>query len=134
MSPGTVFYYTIVLMVLTQHEKQLKRQHVPSPLTYTLLSHSAPSIPSHPIPSHIPVNRPGMLDTRKGQTVAILGPNGAGKSTLLKALAAALPLREGQRLEGEGLKLGVFTQVRKRNIIGRLVARCSEFMSFKGAW
>ncbi|CAN0202767.1 unnamed protein product [Ascophyllum nodosum] len=50
------------------------------------------------------------LKLEKGQTVAILGPNGAGKSTLLKALAAALPLREGQRLEGEGLKLGVFTQ------------------------
>lgn len=47
----------------------------------------------------------------QGQTVAILGPNGAGKSTLLKSLAATLPLREGQRIEGEGLKLGIFTQV-----------------------
>lgn len=39
-----------------------------------------------------------------------MGPNGAGKSTLLKALAGVLPLREGDRKEGEGLRLGVFTQ------------------------
>lgn len=49
----------------------------------------------------------------QGQKLAILGPNGAGKSTLLKALAGVLPLSEGERNEGEGLKLGVFTQVRK---------------------
>ena len=42
--------------------------------------------------------------------MAILGPNGAGKSTLLKALAGMLPLSGGDRTEGEGLKLGVFTQ------------------------
>lgn len=47
----------------------------------------------------------------QGQTLAILGPNGAGKSTLLKALAGMLPLSGGVRTEGEGLKLGVFTQV-----------------------
>lgn len=45
--------------------------------------------------------------------MAILGPNGAGKSTLLKALAGILPLSGGDRTEGEGLKLGVFTQVSK---------------------
>lgn len=48
----------------------------------------------------------------QGQTLAILGPNGAGKSTLLKALAGNLPLSSGDRNEGEGLKLGVFTQAR----------------------
>ncbi|CAM9132684.1 unnamed protein product [Laminaria digitata] len=50
------------------------------------------------------------LKLEKGQKLAILGPNGAGKSTLLKALAGVLPLSEGERNEGEGLKLGVFTQ------------------------
>lgn len=46
----------------------------------------------------------------KGQTVAILGPNGAGKSTLLKALGGTLPISAGERREGEGLQLGMFTQ------------------------
>ncbi|CBJ26283.1 ABC transporter, ATP-binding protein [Ectocarpus siliculosus] len=50
------------------------------------------------------------LKLEKGQTLAILGPNGAGKSTLLKALAGILPLSAGERKEGEGLKIGVFTQ------------------------
>ncbi|CAM9630342.1 unnamed protein product, partial [Choristocarpus tenellus] len=50
------------------------------------------------------------LNLQKGQTWAILGPNGAGKSTLLKALAGSLPLSEGERKEGEGLQIGVFTQ------------------------
>eukprot|EP00752_Nemacystus_decipiens_P011899 g10551.t1 len=50
------------------------------------------------------------LKLERGQTLAILGPNGAGKSTLLKALAGSLPLSTGDRHEGEGLKLGVFTQ------------------------
>ncbi|CAN0063074.1 unnamed protein product, partial [Ectocarpus sp. 12 AP-2014] len=53
------------------------------------------------------------LKLEKGQTLAILGPNGAGKSTLLKALAGILPLSEGERKEGEGLKIGVFTQASK---------------------
>lgn len=52
------------------------------------------------------------LVPRQGQTLAILGPNGAGKSTLLKALAGILPLSAGDRKEGEGLKLGVFTQAK----------------------
>ena len=50
----------------------------------------------------------------QGQKLCILGPNGAGKSTLLNALAGVLPLSEGERNEGEGLKLGVFTQVKRR--------------------
>ncbi|CAN0018833.1 unnamed protein product [Pylaiella littoralis] len=54
------------------------------------------------------------LKLEKGQTLAILGPNGAGKSTLLKALAGILSLSKGERNEGEGLKLGVFTQASGR--------------------
>lgn len=53
------------------------------------------------------------FSTQQGQTLAILGPNGAGKSTLLKALAGILPLSAGERKEGEGLKIGVFTQASK---------------------
>ncbi|CAM9810216.1 unnamed protein product, partial [Ectocarpus fasciculatus] len=56
------------------------------------------------------------LKLEKGQTLAILGPNGAGKSTLLKALAGILPLSAGERKEGEGLKIGVFTQASKLTI------------------
>lgn len=57
---------------------------------------------------------PDRFNKRQGQTLAILGPNGAGKSTLLKALAGILSLSKGERNEGEGLKLGVFTQASGR--------------------
>jgi len=50
------------------------------------------------------------LSFRKGDRVVIRGPNGAGKSTLLRALSGDLPLHRGQRIEGDGLKLGFFKQ------------------------
>ncbi|KAL6751554.1 P-loop containing nucleoside triphosphate hydrolase protein [Haematococcus lacustris] len=50
------------------------------------------------------------LVIKKGQRVLVLGPNGAGKSTLLKALSGQLPLWSGTRKEGDGVKLGVFSQ------------------------
>lgn len=65
---------------------------------------------------------------RKGQTLAILGPNGAGKSTLLKALSGVLPLSKGERVEGEGLKLGVFTQASGVFYYLGTVSRLSGFM------
>ena len=36
--------------------------------------------------------------------------SGAGKSSLLSALSSKLPLSSGQRITGDGLELGVFTQ------------------------
>jgi ATP-binding cassette subfamily F protein 3 len=45
-----------------------------------------------------------------GTRLGLLGANGAGKSTLLKTLAGELPLLAGERVTGEHLKIGYFTQ------------------------
>ncbi len=50
------------------------------------------------------------LSIHPGSRIGLLGANGAGKSTLLKSLAGALPLIGGERITGEHLKLGYFTQ------------------------
>ena len=50
------------------------------------------------------------LSIHPGSRIGLLGANGAGKSTLLKSLAGALPLLSGERVTGEHLKLGYFTQ------------------------
>ena len=50
------------------------------------------------------------LSIHPGSRIGLLGANGAGKSTLLKSLAGALPLIGGDRITGEHLKLGYFTQ------------------------
>lgn len=42
--------------------------------------------------------------------IAVRGPNGAGKSTLFAALSGTLPLKQGKRIEGDGLELGFFQQ------------------------
>jgi len=46
----------------------------------------------------------------RGMRVVVRGPNGAGKSTVLSALSGALAVAGGQRHEGDGLKIGAFTQ------------------------
>ncbi|MFT3928758.1 MAG: ATP-binding cassette domain-containing protein [Spongiibacteraceae bacterium] len=50
------------------------------------------------------------LSIHPGSRIGLLGANGAGKSTLLKSLAGTLSLLEGERITGEHLKLGYFTQ------------------------
>lgn len=50
------------------------------------------------------------LSIERGMRIVVRGPNGAGKSTVLGALSGVLPVACGQRSEGEGLKLGAFTQ------------------------
>lgn len=45
-----------------------------------------------------------------GTRVGLLGPNGAGKSTLIKSLVGDLPQLNGQRAEGEHLRIGYFAQ------------------------
>ena len=50
------------------------------------------------------------LELGKHMRLVVRGPNGAGKSTLLKAIGGSLPLREGERLVDDRLKLGVFAQ------------------------
>jgi ATP-binding cassette subfamily F protein 3 len=46
----------------------------------------------------------------KGMRIAVRGPNGAGKSTLLAGLSKKLAVAAGERVEGDNLALGVFTQ------------------------
>mmetsp|Transcript_10895 Transcript_10895/g.16058 ORF Transcript_10895/g.16058 Transcript_10895/m.16058 type:complete len:754 (+) Transcript_10895:107-2368(+) len=46
----------------------------------------------------------------RGMKLVLRGPNGAGKSTLMGALRGTLDLIEGERIENEKLRLGVFTQ------------------------
>jgi ATPase subunit of ABC transporter with duplicated ATPase domains len=50
------------------------------------------------------------LTINRGSRIVVRGPNGAGKSTLLSALSGKLKPRAGERVEGDGLELGVFTQ------------------------
>jgi ATP-binding cassette subfamily F protein 3 len=45
-----------------------------------------------------------------GDRIALLGANGAGKSTLIKLLSGAIEVREGERFEAKGLKIGYFAQ------------------------
>jgi ATP-binding cassette subfamily F protein 3 len=50
------------------------------------------------------------LSVVAGARIGLLGRNGAGKSTLVKLLAGELPLAEGARIEGKGLRIGYFAQ------------------------
>ena len=45
-----------------------------------------------------------------GHRIGLLGPNGAGKSTLLKTLCRDIDMLNGERSEGEHLRLGYFAQ------------------------
>lgn len=50
------------------------------------------------------------FDIQRGMKILIRGPNGAGKTTILDSLRGTLPLMDGERVENETLRLGVFTQ------------------------
>lgn len=50
------------------------------------------------------------LSIERGMRLIVRGANGAGKSTLVKALAGAIPLAGGERIEDDRLKLGYFRQ------------------------
>ena len=45
-----------------------------------------------------------------GSSIGLLGVNGAGKSTLIKTLLGEIELLEGERTEGEHLRIGYFAQ------------------------
>lgn len=63
-------------------------------------------------PEEEPLLRNINLTITRGMKLLLRGPNGAGKSTLLKALRGSAPrmLQQGERIENERLRLGVFTQ------------------------
>jgi ATP-binding cassette subfamily F protein 3 len=50
------------------------------------------------------------LTLRKGDRLALLGKNGAGKSSLLRLLAGQVKPKDGRRLVGGRVKMGVFSQ------------------------
>ncbi len=50
------------------------------------------------------------LSVHPGSRIGLLGANGAGKSTLIKSLAGELSLLNGERICGENLRLGYFSQ------------------------
>jgi len=50
------------------------------------------------------------LTLAPGHRIGLLGANGAGKSTLIKSLAGVLPLRAGQIIAAQDLRLGYFAQ------------------------
>ncbi|NLQ17376.1 ATP-binding cassette domain-containing protein [Marinomonas sp. M1K-6] len=47
---------------------------------------------------------------RDGQRIGLLGPNGAGKSTLIKSIVGEIRILAGDRIMGENLKIGYFSQ------------------------
>ena len=47
---------------------------------------------------------------RDGQRIGLLGPNGAGKSTLIKSIVGEINILAGDRITGENLKIGYFSQ------------------------
>ncbi|MGQ9426916.1 ATP-binding cassette domain-containing protein [Gilvimarinus sp. F26214L] len=56
------------------------------------------------------------LSLHDSSRIGLLGANGAGKSTLLKSLAGELPLLAGERICGDGLKIGYFAQHQLQNL------------------
>ena len=62
------------------------------------------------------------FELERGWKVAFVGHNGAGKSTLLKLLAGEIPLDSGERVVGNDVRVGYFSQHREGQFVeGRTV-------------
>jgi ATP-binding cassette, subfamily F, member 3 len=53
------------------------------------------------------------FELERGWKMAFVGHNGAGKSTLLKVLAGNIPIDSGERIVGNDVKVGYFSQHRE---------------------
>jgi len=53
------------------------------------------------------------FELERGWKTAFVGHNGAGKSTLLKVLAGVIPMDSGERILGNDVKVGYFSQHRE---------------------
>ncbi|WP_438952051.1 ATP-binding cassette domain-containing protein [Porticoccus sp.] len=90
--------------------------HIDSPFDFEFF---APERTSNPLLSlsksvvgypDTPILKEVGLTLHPGSRIALLGANGAGKSTLIKTLAGDLQPLGGERVEGEHLSIGYFTQ------------------------
>lgn len=77
-------------------------ERAPNPLLY--LEHAAAGYNENIILHDV------NLHLAPGTRLGLLGRNGAGKSTLIKLLAGLLAPAQGERIEGNGLKIGYFAQ------------------------
>lgn len=68
------------------------------------LAHAALGYPQAPVLEDVSIT------IHPGTRIGLLGQNGAGKSTFIKSLALELPLLAGDRMEGEHLRSGYFSQ------------------------
>src|SRR5690606_5167439 len=57
-----------------------------------------------------PLYRPGSIQMRRGDSMALIGPNGTGKTTLPRTLVGELPLQSGTVEWGSNVKLGYYDQ------------------------
>ena len=90
--------------------------HVDSPFSFTFQSSSKLSSPLLVLDKAVlgyaekPIIERCTLSLQPDMRIGLLGANGAGKSTLIKSLMGDIALLNGERREGENLRVGYFAQ------------------------
>lgn len=90
--------------------------HVDSPFSFTFQSSSKLSSPLLVLDkaalgyAEKPIIERCTLSLQPDMRIGLLGANGAGKSTLIKSLMGDIELLNGERREGENLRVGYFAQ------------------------